>query len=112
MRIIKTNHFLKQLKPFAKKYARLPVDVSQELRAFKKESAQYLGAKLYKVRVKSSDMKKGKSGAFRLIILCVEIDDRLIPIVLYQKSNQEDITERELAYHLACVNAELGTVTK
>lgn len=107
MRIITTDHFAKQLKGFSKKYRNISKDVSQTLHGFSKESAQYLGAKLFKVRVRSSDTTKGKSGGFRLIILCVEVDDMIIPVVVYQKSLLENITERELEYHLARVRGEL-----
>ena len=107
MRIITTVHFSKQIKTFAKKYRRASSDVTRTLHTFSKEKSQYLGAKLYKIRVKSSDMTQGKSGGFRLIVLCVEIIDHLVPITIYQKAVQEDMSERELEYHLACVRAEL-----
>lgn len=107
MRIITTEYFAKQLKVFGKKYRSVSRDVLRTLDTFDKECAQYLGARLYKIRVRSSDMNKGKSGGLRLIVLCIEVDDRLVPITLYQKSTQENITESELAYHLASVRAEL-----
>ena len=109
MRVIKTDHFSRQLKSCTKKYRNISADVALSLNAFNKMSAAYLGAKLYKVRVKSSDMKKGKSGAFRVIVLCVEINNMLIPVTIYQKSVQEKITERELEYHLARIREELNT---
>ena len=107
MRIITTDHFSKQLKALGKKYRSISRDVSRVLNTFDKESAQYLGARMYKMRVQSADMNKGKSGGFRLIVLCMEVANMLIPIALYQKSNQENITESELGYHLASVRAEL-----
>ncbi len=107
MRIITTDHFSKQLKALGKKYHCISRYVSKALNTFDKESAQYLGARMYKMRVRSADMNKGKSGGFRLIVLCIEIANTLTPITLYQKSNQENITESELGYHLANVRAEL-----
>ncbi len=112
MRIVTTDHFSKQLKTLAKKYCNISTNVTQALRMFSKESAQYLGAKLFKVRVRSSDMSKGKSGGFRLIILCVEVDDFIVPVTIYQKSLQENITEHELEYHLARVRSELDIFLK
>ncbi len=110
MRIIDTQYFVRQCKVLAKRYRSVDEDVKESLRGFSKEDAQYLGAKLYKVRVRSSDMAKGKRGAFRLIVLCVEVADYLIPVVLYQKSSRESITERELEYHLAHIRAELKEI--
>lgn len=107
MRIIRTGHFAKQLKALGKKYRSISLDVSCALNIFDKESAQSLGAKLYKVRVRSSDINKGKSGGFRIIVLCLEVTDMLIPVTIYQKAVQKNITEHELEYHLACVRVEL-----
>jgi len=109
MRVIKTAHFSKQLKPFVKKYRNISSDVARSLQEFVKESAQYLGAKLYKIRVRSKDLAKGKRGGFRMIVYCIKVADAIIPVTLYQKSETENITERELEYHLACIRAELLT---
>ena len=106
MRSITTDHFKKQLKHL-RKHRTLSADVTKALQTFSKDNAQYLGAKLYKVRVRSSDGAKGKSGGFRLIVFCIEVTNHLIPITIYRKSVQESITEHELEYHLACVRAEL-----
>ncbi|MDP2630691.1 MAG: type II toxin-antitoxin system RelE/ParE family toxin [Candidatus Uhrbacteria bacterium] len=110
MRIIGTRHFERQCKVLGKRYRSIDDDVKASLRVFRKEDAQYLGAKLYKVRVRSSNIAKGKSGAFRLIVLCIEIRDIIVPVTLYQKSSQESITERELEYHLARIRAELKEI--
>lgn len=107
MRIITTKHFENQLNSISKKYRNASRDVLKALETFDKESAQYLGARMYKIRVRSADMNKGKSSGFRLIVLCVEVASLLVPITLYQKSNQENITESELTYHLVHIRAEL-----
>lgn len=107
MRVITNRHFEKQLKDFSRGHRNVSRDVCRALNTFDKECAHYLGARLYKLRVRSSDTNKGKSGGCRLIVLCIEVADMVIPVTLYQKSTQENATEGELAYHLASVRAEL-----
>jgi mRNA-degrading endonuclease RelE of RelBE toxin-antitoxin system len=60
-----------------------------------------LGAGLYKIRLASSDMTKGKSGAFRIIYyLWLEIDT-IVLLDLYSKGEKEDVPVSELKKILA-----------
>jgi len=60
-----------------------------------------------KVRVRSSDMPKGKSGGFRLLYLVLS-DRRLIcPLLVYAKSEREDVTIREIRALLADLAQDL-----
>lgn len=106
-RIVIARHFEKQCAFLKKRYPRVFSDIQKALRSFRKESAQSLGAKLYKLRVRSSDIRKGKSGGFRAIVLVIEIERVLIPIVAYAKSDTETISEKELEYHLSMIVLEL-----
>lgn len=55
-----------------------------------------LGAGLYKIRLASSDMAKGKSGAFR-VIYCLWLDISTIVLLdLYAKGEKEDVPVSEL----------------
>jgi len=60
--LIFADHFKKQCDILAKRYPRVQQDIKKALIAFRKESAQFLGAKLYKIRIASSDIRKGKRG--------------------------------------------------
>lgn len=51
------------------------------------------------MRIKSSDMNKGKSGGFRAYIYLYFKKDLLVPLCMYVKADQESITENELKYH-------------
>jgi hypothetical protein len=53
-----------------------------------------IGQGVYKERCPSSDMRKGQSGAFRVLILRRRID--LIPLIIYAKADREDITPEEI----------------
>lgn len=101
------DHFLRQLKFYLKKYRHLEADLIHTLQHFRPETAIPLGRKLFKVRLKSSDIPRGKSKAFRLIIFLLEIKSVIIPITLYFKGHQADISEKEIEYHLAMVLTDI-----
>jgi len=102
-----TNHFLKQLKPLVKKYRQLTDDIVKELESFKKDLADPLGHKLYKIRLKCSDLLKGKSKSFRLIIYLWEYKNVLVPVTIYFKGDTDNISQKEIEYHLTMTVDEI-----
>ncbi|MBI5755125.1 hypothetical protein HZA41_02820 [Candidatus Peregrinibacteria bacterium] len=106
-----SEYFKKQAKPYFKKYRHLLDDVIQALKTFEKRSVISLGANTYKIRIKASDIPKGKSHAFRLIILLIEREDELfIPLVLYFKGDRASITKAEILYHSQCIQREIEAI--
>lgn len=101
------EHFKKQLKPYVRKYRRLQKDIVSALEKFDKSREISLGSQTYKTRVKSSDISKGKSHAFRMIILVVEIDNIIAPVVIYFKGDRASISKKEIARHANIVNNEI-----
>ena len=101
------DHFLRQLKRYVKKYRSLENDLIKTLQNFNTETAQYLGSKLYKARLRSSSVPKGKNKSFRLILFLFEIKTTLIPITIYFKGDRSDILEKEIEYHLAMILADI-----
>lgn len=101
-------HFKKQLKILIKKYKGLKRDVVLGLENFDKRNSVALGQDIYKLRLKSSDINKGKSGGFRLIIFIYEIDEIIFPIAIYSKSERENISVREIKYHLTFILNEIN----
>ena len=101
------KHFLRQLKPRVKKYRRLKEDITNLLESFDKRQHTSLGNDTYKVRLKSSDIQRGKSKSFRMIIYIAETDKILVPFVIYFKGDREDISVREINFHLTMVLLEL-----
>lgn len=101
------DHFLRQLKFYLRKYRNLQKDLETTLQDFSLKTAQYLGNRLYKVRLKSSDIPRGKSKAFRLIVFFLGINRVVVPITLYFKGDRKDITDKEIEYHLAMVLADI-----
>ncbi len=104
------DHFLRQLKFYLKKYRNLEKNLTATLQNFTLADSLPLGRKLYKVRLKSSDIPKGKSKSFRLIVFLVEIKSVIVPITLYFKGERADISEKEIEYHLAMVLADVKSM--
>jgi len=100
-------HFKKQLKRYAKKYRHLKEAVISILEDFDKRQHAHIGHNVYKVRVQTKDIPRGKSKSFRMLVLVVETDKYLVPIYLYFKGDQEDITKKEFNDHLEIILFEL-----
>ena len=49
------------------------------------------GYTVFKVRIKNSDARRGKSGGYRMLYY-IKTEDRVILVTLYSKSDQGDIT--------------------
>lgn len=102
-----TTHFKKQLKLYLKKYRSLKNDLIDTLKKFKKNQTAPLGKNIYKIRLKSSDIKRDKSKSFRLIIFILEVKKLIIPIAIYFKGDQQNIEKKEINYHMAIILEEL-----
>ncbi len=100
-------HFKKQLKSYVKKYPLLKEGFILCLKKFQKETAISLGNNVYKVRLSSKDIRRGKSNSFRLIVLLVEVEHFIVPITIYFKGDQADILKKELNDQLEIVLFEL-----
>lgn len=103
-----SQHFKREIKSLAKKYPSLLDDVIVTLSTFDKRANISLGAGIYKIRMKSSQLPKGKGGAFRIIILLIEIDAMIAPITIYFKSDKANITKKEIVFHANLIRRELG----
>ena len=102
-----TKYFYLQLKGLMRKYPHADNDLLTALDNFKSKNEISIGYSVYKIRIGSSDMKKGKSGSFRAYIYCYIRKELLVPLCMYTKSEHEDISENELKYHFDKVNQEL-----
>ncbi|CAK8725613.1 hypothetical protein KKHLCK_17175 [Candidatus Electrothrix laxa] len=52
--------------------------------------------KIYKMRVPSSDQKKGKSGGFRVIYYIVLDENEIVLLTIYAKAKQSDIKDNDI----------------
>jgi len=81
------------------KFPNLREDLYAALKNFDKKSSIYIGRSIYKIRIKSQDLNKGKSGGLRCYIYLMNTNNAIIPLCIYFKSAQESITPSELEKH-------------
>lgn len=96
------DEFEKKLYRLSKKYRNIRQDVEPVIEQL--QGNILLGDRLagfgsnlyvYKVRVKNSDIQKGKSAGYRIIYL-LELENSILLLTIYSKSEQEDITEAQI----------------
>jgi mRNA-degrading endonuclease RelE of RelBE toxin-antitoxin system len=105
--------FKKVVKDLKKRYPHAGEDLKTALRLLVNNPE--LGKSLHgfgdvkKLRVQNSDVERGKSGGYRLIYLVDTIGQKIIPLLLYGKSQKKDITRKELKALLAKTAQELDS---
>lgn len=103
-----TNHFKRQLKPYGKKYETILDDVISALKNFEPARSVALGKSTYKLRLRASNLPEGKSHAFRLIIVLLELNQIIAPITIYFKGDKDDIPRKEIRHHVNAVQEEIA----
>ncbi|MDF0556694.1 type II toxin-antitoxin system RelE/ParE family toxin [Kamptonema sp. UHCC 0994] len=95
-----TREFQGNLRALSKKYRHIRSDVQAIIELL--QAGELLGDKIpgtgyevFKVRVKNSDIKKGKSAGYRLIYY-VKTLTSIILIAIYSKSEQSDIAAEQI----------------
>ncbi len=91
-----TREFQRKVQLLSKKYRHIKTDLQPILEQLK--LGETLGDRLsgikyivYKVRIKNSDIQKGKSGGYRLIYW-LQINDDIVLLDIYTKSAEDDIS--------------------
>jgi len=97
-KIIPTPEFIKNLKSLKKRYKNIKNDIKKLSDELKKEPTLgvSLGKNIYKIRVKNSDINKGKSAGYRVITYLISEDYEIYLITIYSKSDQENILDEEI----------------
>jgi mRNA-degrading endonuclease RelE of RelBE toxin-antitoxin system len=92
--------FNRNLRSLAKKYRNIRNDIQPVIEQL--ERGELLGDKIsgiryevFKLRVRNSDIQKGKSGGYRLIYY-VKTANGIILLTIYTKSEQADIAADEI----------------
>lgn len=100
------------LKILKKKYRNIKADIIGVIREL--ESHSTVGdpvpgwnREIWKVRVASSDIKKGKRGGFRLIYFFRENDSRIYLLTIYFKGDKNDVALNEIDSLLKKLSNEL-----
>lgn len=96
--VIATPRFRKDIKKLAKKYSSLKKEFSVLLVKLKLDPKQGIpiGNECYKIRLAITSKGKGKSGWARVITHIVISDTVVYLLTIYDKSEKENINDREL----------------
>ena len=101
MFIINTTAFFAQTaKKLRKKYPHIKNDLTPLVKKLKQgilegDRLQGFEGNIYKVRVASSDQKKGKSGGFRVVYYAITEDEEINLIFIFPKASQENLTPNQ-----------------
>ena len=100
MDVVYGSAFKRQLKRLARRYRSIKNDIDPVIQLLLAEDTpgdalSGYGHTLYKVRIKNSDNRKGKSGGYR-IIYYLKTETRCVLVTIYSKSDQGDIDADQL----------------
>lgn len=101
--------FEKQTKRLFKKYPSLKNELIQLVQELKEnpEQGKGIGKNCYKIRISIASKGKGKSGGARIITHIVISKDTVYLLSIYDKSDQETLSQNELDELLKYVSDDL-----
>ena len=90
--------FDKQAKKLSKKHISFKHDFLAFVSSLRKDPLQgiYIGKNCYKIRLAITSKGKGKRGGVRIITHVVLVKETIILISIYDKSDQNNLTHKEL----------------
>ncbi|MDC0832821.1 type II toxin-antitoxin system RelE/ParE family toxin [Geitlerinema sp. CS-897] len=96
-----TSEFKRNIRTLVKRYRNIRQDVEPLLDRLQAgeilgDRVSGTGYEIYKVRLKNSDVRKGKSGGYRLIYY-VKLPTAIVLVTIYSKSDRSDIPAKEIA---------------
>lgn len=96
--IIALPKFKKELKKLAKKYPSLKSEFANLIESLetKPEQGTSLGKNCFKIRISIKSKGKGKSGGARIITNIVVNETTIYLLYIYDKSEKENLTDKEL----------------
>ena len=106
-----SDRFKRDVRRLSKRDRRVRLDIQPLIEQL--ESGKLLGDQIpdigytvFKVRVRNSSAKKGKSGGYR-IIYYLKTSDQILLVTMYSKSEQSDISATEIRDILTLAEAQL-----
>jgi len=95
-----TLEFKRNIRQLIKKYHSIRKDIEPIIESLQQgellgDRIQHSGYVIYKLRVKNSDNRKGKSAGYR-VIYYLKTAANIVLVTIYSKSEQSDITANEL----------------
>ncbi len=107
-----TETFRKTIKVLKKKYRHIKNDISFGIKELEKDPSigdaiPEWNNEIWKIRVASSDMKKGKRGGFRIIYFWKSDDMTIYLLATYFKGIKTEITKKEIEMLLKMLDQEM-----
>ncbi len=98
--------FDRQLKRLVKKFPTLKVEYADLVDSLEEnpEQGNAMPNNCYKIRVAVKSKGKGKRGGARVIVHVQVIEGYVYLLAIYDKSEQDDITDKEIGYLLSFIN--------
>ena len=97
-KILTSKLFDKEFKSLCKKHSSAKTDVVSTVQLLQQDPFQgiNLGNNCYKIRIAIKSKGKGKSGGARLITNVCIIEDEIYLLSIYDKSEKESISDKDL----------------
>ena len=97
-KIIPTDYFKKQVKQLLKNYPHLRQDLNalNSTLLENPKCGKALGKKVYKIRLKSTDISKGKRSGYRVISYVMDDKEKIRLLTVYAKSRKANISDKEI----------------
>lgn len=108
-----TETFQKSVKALKKKYPHVKDDLLGQIKALEAnpsagDAIPGWNKEILKIRVASSDVRKGKRGGFRLIYLWKAGEIKVYLLIAYFKGEKAEITKKEIETLLKQLNQEVA----
>ena len=97
--LIKDN-FKKQINDLSKKFTLINNDFQNFKDTFSINNGKHLWKWIYKFRMKNSSIKSWKSWWFRIILLAKIEENKIMPFIIYSKTEKENIVLSEIIQEL------------
>lgn len=106
--VIVTSRFKRDIKKLVKKYLSLKREFGELLDSLEENPklGVHLGNDCYKIRIAIASKGKGKSGGARVITCILIRDQKVFLLTIYDKSEKENISDKELIELLAQINVQ------
>lgn len=104
--VVSIPPFDRQLKRLARKFPSLKVEYAELVDSLEENPKQGIAManSCYKIRIVIKSKGKGKSGGARVITHVQVVGNNVFLLAIYDKSEQEDISDKEIGYLLSFIN--------
>jgi len=107
--------FQRDVRKLQKAYPRIKQDLEELLNRLESghldgSAIKGFGRSVFKVRVPSSDQRRGKRGGFRVLYYVVTKDGLIYLLTIYAKSRQEDIRVEEIESLIREIDVHINRV--